>query len=141
LFIHHRSDVTVYLLVYVDDIIVLSSTAAISRLVCQLLSEFSAKDVGVMPYFLGIEMFSPSCCRLLLRYRKYTLKLLARASMLKCTLVTTPMASSQRLCSSDGDALSSEETTQYCNIVGGLQYLTRLDLSFVVNKVYVSITS
>jgi hypothetical protein len=98
-------------------------------------------DVGVMPYFLGIEVFPPSCCRLLLRHRKYTLKLLARASMLKCTLVTTPMASSQRLCSSDGDALSSEETTQYCNIVGGLQYLTRLDLSFVVNKVYVSITS
>ena len=57
--------------------------------------------------------------------------------MLKCTPVTTPMASSERLCSTDGDPLSPEETTQYRSIVGGLQYLTmtRPDLSFVVNKV------
>jgi histone deacetylase 1/2 len=57
--------------------------------------------------------------------------------MLKCTPVSTPMASSERLCSVDGDPLSAEEVTQYPNIVGGLQYLTvtRPDLSFVVNKV------
>ncbi|KAK1678314.1 hypothetical protein QYE76_039162 [Lolium multiflorum] len=57
--------------------------------------------------------------------------------MLKCAPVTTPMASSEHLCSSDGDVLSPEEATQYRSIVGGLQYLTvtRPDLSFVVNKV------
>jgi histone deacetylase 1/2 len=57
--------------------------------------------------------------------------------MLKCTPVTTPMSSSERLCSGDGDVLSSEEATTYRSLVGGLQYLTmtRPDLSFVVNKV------
>jgi histone deacetylase 1/2 len=47
------------------------------------------------------------------------------------------MASSKRLCRTDGDALSFVDATQYHNIVGGLQYLTmtRPDLSYAVNKV------
>jgi histone deacetylase 1/2 len=138
LFILRRKEVTIYLLVYVDDIIVLSSVSvAIPRLISQLRSEFSVKDLGVLHYFLGIEVSSPTSGTLVLRQRKYALDLLARAGMLKCTPMTTPMASSERLCSTDGDPLSSEEATQYRSIVGGLQYLTvtRPDLSFVVNKV------
>jgi histone deacetylase 1/2 len=47
------------------------------------------------------------------------------------------MSSSERMCSVDGDVLSSKEATTYRSLVGGLQYLTmtRPDLSFVVNKV------
>jgi histone deacetylase 1/2 len=47
------------------------------------------------------------------------------------------MASSERLCNTNGDPLSPEEATQYRRIVGSLQYLivTRPDPSFVVNKV------
>jgi histone deacetylase 1/2 len=138
LFILWRSDVTIFLLVYVDDIIVLSSSAtAIPQLIAQLGSSFFVKDLGVLHYFMGIEVSSPSSGRLVLRQRKYALELLARASMLKCSPVTTPMSCSERLCSVDGDVLSSEEATHYRSLVGGLQYLTmtRLDLSFVVNKV------
>jgi hypothetical protein len=125
-------------LVYGDDIIIPDSTAAaIPRLISQLRCEFYGKDLGVLYYFLGIEVSSPSSGSPLLRRCKYALELLASAGMLKCTPVTTPMASSERLCSSDGDPLSSEEATQYHSIVGGLQYLTvtHPDLSFVVNKV------
>jgi histone deacetylase 1/2 len=88
-------------------------------------------------YFLGIEAFFPSPDNLVLRQRKYDLELLARAGMLKSSPVTTPMSSSERLCSADGDILSSKEATKYRSLVGGLQYLTwtRPDLSFVVNKV------
>jgi hypothetical protein len=41
------------------------------------------------------------------------------------------------MCSAHADPLSVEEATQYRSIFGGLHYLTvtRLDLSFVVNKV------
>jgi histone deacetylase 1/2 len=106
-------------------------------LISQLRSEFSVKDLGILYYFMGIEVSSPTSGSLLLRQCKYALELLARAGMLKCTPVTTPMASSERLCSTDGHPLSSKEATQYRSIVGGLQYLTvtRPDLSFVVNKV------
>lgn len=110
LFDHRRSGITVYLLIYVDDIIVLSSTAAaIPKLVSQLRSEFSLKDVGVLHYFLGIEVSPPSSGCLLLRQRKYALELLVRAGMMKCAPVTTSMASSERLSSTDGDFLSPEE--------------------------------
>jgi hypothetical protein len=73
--------VTIYLLVYVDDIIILSFTAdAIPRLISQLRSEFLVKDLGVLHYFFfWIEVSSPSSGSLLLRRRKYALELLARA--------------------------------------------------------------
>jgi histone deacetylase 1/2 len=94
--------------------------------------------LGVRHYFLGIEVASPSVGSLVLRQRKYALDLLACAGMLKCNPVTTPMSSSERLCSTDGDIMSSEEATRYHSLVGGLQYLTITipDLFFVVNKVY-----
>ena len=74
---------TMYLLIYVDDIIVVSSTAsAIPKLIAELRSEFSVKDLGVLHYFLGIEVHSPSSGSLVLRQRKYALELLARAIFL-----------------------------------------------------------
>jgi histone deacetylase 1/2 len=127
-----------FLLVYVDDITVLSaSSMAIPQLIAQLGSSFTVKDLGVLHYFLGIEVSSPSSGGLVLRQRKYALELLACAGTLKCSAFTTPVSSSKRLCSVDGDALSSEEATHYRSLVGGLQYLTmtQSDLSFVVNKV------
>jgi hypothetical protein len=94
---------------------------------------FSDTDLGVLHYFLGIEVSSALPDRLVLRQRKYALELLACACILKCSHVTTPMSSSEWLCSVDVDVLSSEEATEYCSIFGGLQYLTMLrpDLSFV----------
>ncbi|KAK1607289.1 hypothetical protein QYE76_030962 [Lolium multiflorum] len=86
LFVLRRKDVTIYLLVYVDDIIVLSSiSAAIPRLLDQLRSEFSVKDLGVLHYFLGIEVSSLTSGSLVLRQRKYALYLLARAAMTRCS--------------------------------------------------------
>jgi histone deacetylase 1/2 len=50
LFILQRSNVTVYLLVYVDDMIVISSSvAAADRLVAGLSTDFSVKDLGLLP--------------------------------------------------------------------------------------------
>jgi histone deacetylase 1/2 len=47
------------------------------------------------------------------------------------------MASSEKLSATDGTLLSSDDSTRYRSIVGGLQYLTmtRPELSFCVNKV------
>jgi hypothetical protein len=57
LFIYKDSLVTVYILVYVDDIIVVSSTtSAADRLLQQLRCDFPVKDLGVLGYFLGIEV-------------------------------------------------------------------------------------
>jgi hypothetical protein len=49
--------VIIYMLVYVDDIIVVSSHAhAADRLLAQLRCDFPVKDLGQLGYFLGIEV-------------------------------------------------------------------------------------
>jgi histone deacetylase 1/2 len=126
-----------YLLVYVDDIILVSSSStAASRLVQNLRSEFAIKDLGPLSYFLGIEV-SKLSDGLVLTQKKYALDLLRRAGMLQCHSVLTPMTVAEKLNSTDGLPLSTDDATKYRSIVGGLQYLlhTRPDLSFAINKV------
>jgi histone deacetylase 1/2 len=108
----------------VDDIIVVSSSAASTdRLIHQLRTSFALKDLGDLHYFLGIEV-QHSSKDLLLCQRNYASELLRRAGLLKCSPASTPMVSSERLSSTDGTALSAEDSTRYRSIVGGLQYLT-----------------
>lgn len=58
LFICYNSSVSVYVLVYGDDIIVTSSIASfIFDFLCALSTSFPIKDLGSLHYFLGIEVF------------------------------------------------------------------------------------
>jgi hypothetical protein len=57
LFYLRNSDVTIFILVYMDDIIVASSKSqAISNLLKKLSDDFAVKDLGELYYFLGIEV-------------------------------------------------------------------------------------
>jgi histone deacetylase 1/2 len=126
-----------YLLVYVDDIILISSSdVASSRLVSALSGDFAVKDLGALHYFLGLEV-SRSSAGLTLTQHKYSLDLLRRAGMLKCKHAITPMSATDRLSALDGDPLSPDDATEYRSLVGGLQYLTitRPDVSYAVNRV------
>jgi histone deacetylase 1/2 len=79
-----------YLLVYVHDIILISSSdAAAGRLVSALCGDFAVKDLGALHYFLGLEV-SWSSAGLTLTQHKYSLDLLHRAGMLKCKHAITP---------------------------------------------------
>jgi hypothetical protein len=72
-------EVTMFLLVYVDDIILVSSSStAASRLVQNLQSEFEVKDLGPLHYFLGIKVASIPT-GLVLTQKKYALDLPLRA--------------------------------------------------------------
>jgi hypothetical protein len=112
--------------------VVSSSSAATDRLVHHLGTSFALKDLGPLHYFLSIEVHTPSRGGLLLSQQKYVSKLLLKAGLQKCALVTTPMVASETLSANDGTPLSAEESTSYSSIVGSLQYLTmtRPDLSF-----------
>jgi histone deacetylase 1/2 len=56
LFIFRRRDLTIYMLVYVDDIVIASSSqVACDRLLRQLSLTFPVKDLGPLQFFLGIE--------------------------------------------------------------------------------------
>lgn len=137
LFIFRKGSVQIFLLIYVDDIIVASSSSdAVDALLCDLRADFALKDLGSLHYFLGIEVHTRSD-GLLLTQEKYTKDILHRAGMLKCKPVSTPLAINEKLSLSDGTPLSSEDATAYRSVVGALQYLTltRPDISFSVNKV------
>ncbi|SPT18802.1 unnamed protein product [Triticum aestivum] len=126
-----------YLLVYVDDIILISSSdAAVDRLVTALSGDFAVKDLGALHYFLGLEV-SRSSAGLTLTQRKYSLDLLRHAGMLKCKHAITPMSATDRLSALDGDPLTPADATEYRSLVGGLQYftITRPDVSYEVNRV------
>jgi hypothetical protein len=57
LFHYKKGSVTMFLLVYVDDIIISSSSSdATAALLHALQSDFALKDLGHLHYFLGIEV-------------------------------------------------------------------------------------
>ena len=137
LFILNTKAVTIFMLVYVDDIIVVSSTvSAADQLLRQLRTEFPVKDLGVLSYFLGIEV-KPTQDGIVLAHNKYIEDLLTRTNMQQAKGISTPMAATEKLSRQDGVALTQEESTKYRSVVGALQYLTltRPDISFSVNKV------
>jgi len=137
LFFYKQDDVIIYFLVYVDDIIAVSSSdMAIDRLLLNLQDDFALKDLGPLHYFLGIEV-SDCSGELLLTQAKYAKDLIYKAGMKDCKPMHTPMALSEKLAVHLGDLLDSETATRYRSIVGGLQYLTltRPDIGFAVNKV------
>jgi histone deacetylase 1/2 len=61
LFIYRKSHITIFMLIYVDDIIVASSSqSATDALLRDLSKEFALKDLGDLHYFLGIEVHKVS---------------------------------------------------------------------------------
>lgn len=135
LFILRTTSLTMFILVYVDDIIITASVpAAISNLLQQLQISFAVKDLGKLNYFLGVEVV-PLKSGLLLSQRRYILDLLKRTNMLEAKPISSPMSSSSSLSAFDGDSM--DDPLLYRSTVGSLQYLslTRPDLAFAVNRV------
>jgi hypothetical protein len=134
LFIYKSTTHTMFVLIYVDDILITSSSSlAIRELLVNLHKEFAVKDLGTFNFFLGIEVI-PCSRGVLLSQHRYIMDLLRRTKMLEAKPVHSPMASSTHLSAFEGDLFS--DPTLFRSTVGALQYLciTRPDISFCVNK-------
>jgi hypothetical protein len=80
LFIFSQHGVQVYMLVYVDDIVIAGSTpAAVNCLVRSLSASFPSKDLGTLDYFLGLEA-TYNLWGVILSQCKYAMDLLHRVS-------------------------------------------------------------
>jgi histone deacetylase 1/2 len=137
LFYFNKGRHILFVLVYVDDIIVASSSPdATKALLADLQRDFALKDLGDLHYFLGIKVKRGNTSMLLTQER-YATEVLKRSSMDKCHAVDTPLSSYEKLSIEDGEKLGNEYATKYRSVVGALQYLTltRPDISFSVNKV------
>jgi hypothetical protein len=112
--------VKIYLLVYVDDIVVASlSSQAVTALLQDLGNEFALKDLGALRYFLGIEV-SQLKDGILLSREKYTPEIIHKLGMQKCKPSNTSLSTSEKLSIRGGEPLSSEEATKYRSAVGAL---------------------
>ena len=113
LFIYRQGEVVIFMLIYVDDIIVIgSSQEAIIALLNDLKKDFSLKDLGDLHYFLGIEVKWTSG-GILLSQEKYAYDILARGGMTSCKPSTTLLSTSEKLSRFEGEPLSMEDSTTY----------------------------
>ncbi|RVW78567.1 Retrovirus-related Pol polyprotein from transposon RE1 [Vitis vinifera] len=115
LFIFNNHGTILYLLVYVDDIIITGNNVEAAQTFIQQLSQrFSLKDLGPLTYFLGVEVTSHTN-GLFLSQRKYIADLLNRTHMTKAKLAPTPLATSPILTLQSGTPLS--DPTEYRTVV------------------------
>ncbi|KAJ9560701.1 hypothetical protein OSB04_005861 [Centaurea solstitialis] len=134
LFTYHRGSDTIYLLLYVDDIILTaSSPTLISMVISKLSSEFPMSDLGPLSFFLGIAA-SRSKSGLFLSQSAFAQEILTRADMVSCNPCSTPADTKTKL-AVDGEPVP--DPTLYRSLAGALQYLTftRPDIAYAVQQV------
>jgi histone deacetylase 1/2 len=137
LFYFNKGGRTIFVLIYVDDIIVASSSQkATTGLLRNLKQDFALKDLGELHYFFGMEV-NKVRDGIILSQDRYASDLLTKVNMAACKLACTPLSTSEKLSAYEGTTLGPNDAKNYRSVVGALQYLTltRPDISFAVNKV------
>uniref|UniRef100_A0A2N9HQR7 Reverse transcriptase Ty1/copia-type domain-containing protein n=1 Tax=Fagus sylvatica TaxID=28930 RepID=A0A2N9HQR7_FAGSY len=135
LFVFRNGSTFLYLLLYVDDIILTGNNpAAITSFITALASTFELKDLGPLRYFLGLQI-DYGRDFLFVHQRKYITDLLSKFNMTSCKATSTPFPISHKLQASSADLLF--DPTPYRSLVGALQYatFTRPDITYAVNQV------
>ena len=128
----HKGSFTA-ILVYVDDIILAGNNLQYIEETKQFLAQqFKLKDLGVLKYFLGIEV-TRSPTGISLSQRKYALEILEDTGFLGAKPARFPMEQNLALTQFNGALL--DDPSSYRRLVGKLIYLTitRPDLVYVVH--------
>ncbi|CAM8997452.1 unnamed protein product [Rhodiola kirilowii] len=133
LFTYEVGEVFLILLVYVDDVVITGTCSSmIAKVKTFIHDAFKIKDLGLLKFFLGIEV-ARSDSGVFINQRKYALDLLNDAGLLGCKPSTIPMDTKHKLSLSTSDLLT--DPTSYRRLVGKLIYLTvtRPDLAYSVH--------
>jgi hypothetical protein len=126
------NDEPVILLWYVDDLFLTKEDKLITDCKKKLVAEFEMKELGLMHYFLGLEVWqSPE--KIFLNQGKYAVEILKRFDMLECKSMNTPMETKLKLLVDTSSKLV--DATLYRRIIGSLMYQTNTmpAICFVVN--------
>ena len=105
-FNHHTSSrECIYLIVYVDNILITCSDQdGIRKLKQHLFNHFQTKDLGKLEYFLGIEIAQFNF-DVVMSQRKYILDILEEIGVLDCKSIDTPMDPNVKLVPEQGEPL------------------------------------
>jgi len=134
-FYRHSSVGCIYVVLYVDDIVLTGSDHhGISQVKQHLCQHFQTKDLGKLRYFLGIEV-AQSSTGIVISQRKYAFDILEEIGLMNSKSVDTPMDPNVKLLPNQGEPLSHPE--KYKRLVVKLNYLavTHPDISFEVSVV------
>ena len=128
----------IIVLIYVDDILITGpNTKKLEGFITEFNKTFALKYLGVLSYFLGIEVLNDADY-VYFSHRKYIRDLLLKVEMTECKGIDTPMSTGTKLQKIVQGELGYylEDPTHYRSIVGGMQYLIliRSEIAFVVNK-------
>ena len=84
------------LLLYVDDLFLTGEEKLILDSKRKLTAEFEMKDLGMMHYFLGLEVWQKPG-EIMLSQGKYVVEILKRFGMMDCKSMSTPMMMNLKL--------------------------------------------
>ena len=120
------------LLLYVDGLFVIGEDGLIAHTKWNIATKFEMKDLGMMHYFLAMEVCH-SADGISLKQGKYAVDILKRIRMMECKAMTTPMESKLKLLSDASSKLV--DASMYHQMIGSLMYLTntRPDIFFDVS--------
>jgi hypothetical protein len=131
LFVIRRCIDMLYLVLYVDDIVLTASnTTLLQQTISALKREFAMKDLGPL-HFLGVSV-QHQTDGFFLTQHQFSLDILERASMVDCKPILTPLDTQAKVSAESG--LSVVDPTHFRSLVGALQYLTftRPDIAYAV---------
>lgn len=136
----------VILLLYVDDVLIATSSKSIMNgIKLNLMSEFKMTDIGEPKEFLGIKTLRDRANgTLFIHQRKFIESILKRFEMTECKTISTPMIQDNTkriVAKASGHDLSDTNEMDinlisYKQVIDSLLYLTnstRPDITFAVN--------
>eukprot|EP00253_Pinus_taeda_P003954 PITA_03954 len=135
LYIKEKDGKILIVVLYVDDVIfTCNDDYLIENFKAVMKDEFEMTDMGLLRYFLGIEVEQSENEDFILQ-AKYVNEVLERFNMQDSKVAITPIVMGLKL--SKGDSSKDFDPSLYKSIVGSLMYLTatRPDIMFVVSLI------
>ncbi|KAI0500262.1 hypothetical protein KFK09_018472 [Dendrobium nobile] len=130
----HQQNIHIYLLIYVDDILITGNdNKAIHNTLTILGNKFAMKNLGEAHNFLGIKI-DRYAQHFFLSQQNYALSIIKSANLSKCNKLSNPSCTKLPVDIQPDEHLS--DPTTYRQITGSLQYLTltRPDIAYSVNQ-------
>ncbi|KAL0388509.1 UNVERIFIED_CONTAM: Retrovirus-related Pol polyprotein from transposon RE2 [Sesamum radiatum] len=130
LYIKSQGNDTLIVSLYVDDLIYTGNNEKMIQVFKEdMMKTFEMSDLGLMHFFLGIEINQEKEGIFICQW-KYTETLLKKFKMESCKTVTTPLVTGEKYQKEDGS--QKVDGSMYRSLIGSLLYLTatRPDIMF-----------
>ena len=126
-------EVPLILVLYVDDLFLIGDERLSGDCKSNLAVECEMKDLGLMHYFLGLEVWQRDGC-FFIGQGKYVGEILKRFRMEDCKPMVIPLVSNWRMIDASGS--HGFDPTLYRQLIRLLMYLvnSRPDIDFAVNS-------